>query len=577
MKKYYYLFIIIVAVGGLVLSYGYCNYFYFDSHISGIEITFNKDISKKGIPIMYVSKSKQEKLDYAKVYRFKKRNDSVYVASFEDFMILRKFRLYFEYPNEHITMSNIKLITNSENISLAISELDNYQHLKRINNGNKLDLEIYKSKAFIETPKSFSYSSDIESIYLFLIPIIFLIGLIVLVFNALKKQTFFKVSNIKVLSVIILLSTIFLPAPIYNIALILTALINIKSFNLKDLLSNKINIIIIAFFVIYLLNNLFVSHEGYKSMGTIERFLPFLILPIALYTSQFRKLLFIFVIVAFIIGFGLILTSIYDVYIHKNLVFLSFEFFTKYLHPVYFSYLLFLSICYIDLNYTGKKKYFLEFILFVFLIFSGSKMVFIFSIMVIFFNLIKNKKTLLIIAPLTAIVVLFSPLKHRFNDILSQEDLSILNEEYIENNNDPRVNGLTLRLMLWREVIATMNGVDYIIGKGVTKTTNKLLQTRLANIGMINHTNFNPHNQYIDTFWRTGIIGLLFLILIPVYSLILGIRNKDKLLIQFSLFMIVVMLTESIFGRVTGIYFFTTVLLLLMNTTKINEDSYNRN
>ena len=126
-----------------------------------------------------------------------------------------------------------------------------------------------------------------------------------------------------------------------------------------------------------------------------------------------------------------------------------------------------------------------------------------------------------------------------------------------------------MRLILWRETLATMNGFDYLLGKGVTRATNKTLENRLDNLGMRRHLTFNPHNQYIDTFWRTGIIGLVLLISIPIYSLLIGIKRKDKLIILFSFFMIAVMFSESIFGRVRGIYFFTTILLVLINTKKL--------
>ncbi|GAL82111.1 hypothetical protein JCM19274_9 [Algibacter lectus] len=352
------------------------------------------------------------------------------------------------------------------------------------------------------------------------------------------------------------------------------AILNVRSISWTAIKAQKINLIIIGFFLIYLLNNLFISEESFNEMSTIERFLPFIILSVVLPSIGHRKFLALFPVSAFAIGFGFLLTSIFDVFIHHNFEFLSFDLFTKYIHPVYFSYLLFFSICFIDLNYKGKNKYILEFILFVFLIFSGSKMVFLFSLVVVSLNFIKNKKTTLLILPLAIIVVLFSPLKHRFSEIINKEDLTVLNEKHIEKPNDTRVNGLTLRLILWRETLATMNGIDYVFGKGVSKQTNKTLQKRLYVLGLTHHLNFNPHNQYVDTFWRTGIIGLLLLISIPIYSLVIGgVKRRDKLLIQFSLFMLAVMCSESIFGRVNGIYFFSTVILILMNTTKHNENS----
>jgi O-antigen ligase len=121
-----------------------------------------------------------------------------------------------------------------------------------------------------------------------------------------------------------------------------------------------------------------------------------------------------------------------------------------------------------------------------------------------------------------------------------------------------------------------MEVADILLGKGVTKETNSLLSARLNKLGLKNHIDFNPHNQYIDTFWRTGFLGLFVLIAIPLFSFVVGLKNRDKLLIQFSLFMMAVMFSESIFGRVNGIYFFTTVILILINTSTSKLDE-NRN
>ncbi|MCT4628546.1 O-antigen ligase family protein [Winogradskyella sp.] len=557
---------------GLILSYSYYNYFFFNTHVNAIEVTFNKDVTKKGLPIMYISESKQSKLDYSKVFRFNRLRDSVYIVSFEDPIILRKFRLYFEYPNEQVTISNFTIITDKQKHILAVEKLNKSEHLKQIIKRDKLKLEIHKSNAYIEASKSMLYTSDFKAIYLLLIPLV----IIAFILAKIKFWVSFKIRDLHELSIVFLLTSIFLPPPIYNIALILAVILSVKNFKVSILLANKNNILVVVFFFIYLFNNLFVSQEGYASMRTIERFLPFLILPIALHRVSNRKLLNFLPSSAIVIGFGFLITSIYDVYVYKNIEFLSFENYTKYLHPVYFSYLLFFSICYIDAYMKGWLKYIIEFILFVFLIFSGSKMVFVFSLLVVLIGLLKNKKTIFVAIPLILITLLFSPLKRRFKDILNKEDLTILKEEHIENENDPRINGLTLRLILWKEALATMSGIDYIIGKGVTKQTDMLLEKRIFNLGLLEHKSFNPHNQYVDTFWRTGIIGLILLILIPAYSFIIGLKNKNKLLVQFSLFMFAVMWSESVFGRVNGIYFFTTVLLILMNSNTINENSHIR-
>lgn len=543
--------------------------------INSIEVTTKSEIDKKTIPLVYITKDSDEATDFDKPYLFQKTKDSTYSAILDTKLKVRQIRLYFNSPVNDFHLYEIKLLTQNEVKSILLDDISTVKNLTLTKNRNKYTIDITGNHSYIELPKTYIYSSDFKNIHQLILSLLAVLILIVLVLKNLKPIEV-KPLNVANITVGLLVLTEFLPAPIYNIALILMAALNLRSISWAAIKHHKTNLFVIGFFLIYLLNNLLVSEESFKEMSTIERFLPFVILGVILPAIAHRKSLGLFPLSAFIIGFGLLITSIFDVYIHQNVMFLSFDLFAKYLHPVYFSYLLFFSICFIELEYKGKQKYILEFVLFMFLVFCGSKMVLLFSMMIVLFNLINTKKKSLLILPLALIVILFSPLKHRFSEILNKEDLTVLNEKRIKNPYDARVNGLTLRLMLWREALATMNGSDYIFGKGTTAQTNKLLEKRLYNLGLINHLGFNPHSQYVDTFWRTGIIGLLLLILIPVYSLVVGIKRKDKLLVQFSLFMLAVMCSESIFGRVNGVYFFTTAILILINTNTFNEDSHIR-
>lgn len=565
---------LLVIVGLSV--YFYKSYSILDSKLHSVEILLNGNLPNNKVPITYVINQKSEKIDFNTPYFFTKINDSLYNTTFSNEVKIRNVRLYFDSPAKDLAIYSIKLKTQTQTVDISLKDINVVQNLKIYSSKNKYEIEVNGKHSFIELPNTYLYSSDFKRIYELIIPLLILSLLIVLVIRSLKPIQF-TVYSIKNISMALFVMSIFLPAPIYNITLILIAILNLNSISWVSIKSQKTNLLVLAFFIIYFLNNIFISKESFNELSTIERFLPFLVLAIILPRKSNRKFLSLFPISAFIIGFCLLSTSIFDVYVFKNFEFLSFDYFTKYLHPVYYSYLLFFSICYINLNYIGKQKYILEFILFLFLIFSGSKMVFLFSLIVVAINFIKNRKVLFLIFPLVIIVLLFSPLKNRFNEILKLEDLTILKEKYINNPNDARINGLTLRLLLWREALTTMKKADFFIGKGVTNDTDKILKKRLSNLGLKNHVDLNPHNQYIDTFWRTGFLGFFVLIAIPLYSFALGLRNKDKLLIQFSLFMMVVMFSESIFGRVNGIYFFTTVILILINSSQLHENRNIRN
>lgn len=569
------LLVTIIAIIGLG-AYVAKTYVVLEKNITSIEIVLSGDLQKEVIPNTYVINEKSEKLDFRTPYHYIKIKDSLFTTSISDGSKLRRIRLYFEKPSENLAVHSIRVKTPEETRDIDLNKIKHYERLKLNKSDNGYYIKVQGKHAFIELPKGYIYTSDFQNIYLLVCPLLFLIIIITLVIIWFKPIDL-KPINIQTITVSILITSIFLPEPLYNIALILLAILNVKSISWNAIKTRKGNLLILGIFMVYLLNNLLISNESFSEFSTIERFLPFAVLGIVLPSISNRKFLILFPVSAFIIGFWLLLTSTFDVYVHQNFEFLSFNNFAKYLHPVYFSYLLFFSICYINLVYKNKLKYILELILFIFLIFSGSKMVFLFSLIVVLINLIKNKKLLIVIFPLIIVVLLFSPLKKRFDEILKIEDLTILSEKHINNPNDARINGLTLRLLLWREALATMKTTDFFIGKGVTKETNKILSKRLSNLGLKSHVGFNPHNQYVDTFWRTGFLGFFVLIAIPLYSFVLGLRNKDKLLIQFSLFMIAVMFSESIFGRVNGIYFFTTVILILINSSQLHENRNIRN
>ena len=568
--KQQYLFLLMIASVGYYLYNQYC---LLPAPVHTIELVFGDEVTIQEVPIVYISSNQESEINFETVYKFQDTGNLVYQCQLDETKKLRKLRLYFAYPNKTVSINSIALKSSNEIVLIPLQKFKNQFGVKSSAQPNNLKIETLIKNGYIEFSKTSIYSSDFNNSYQLILPLLIVLILIILVIKTLK-QIEIRPLSIPNITISLLVLTEFLPAPIYNVALILMAALNLRSVSWAAIKQHKTNLFVIGFFLIYLLNNLLVSEESFKEMSTIERFLPFVVLGIVLPAIANRKVLYLFPISAFVIGFGLLITSIFDVYMHQNFVFLSFDLFAKYMHPVYFSYLLFFSICFIDVNYKGKQKYILEFILFMFLIFCGSKMVFLFSLIAVFLNMLKNKKTVLLILPLALIVVLFSPLKQRFSEITNIEDLTVLNEKRIQNPYDARVNGLTLRLMLWRETLATMNGLDYILGKGTTGQTNKLLEKRLNDLGLINHLSFNPHNQYVDTFWRTGILGLLLLILVPTYSLVIGLNRKDKLLVQFSLFMLAVMCSESIFGRVNGVYFFTTILLILTNSNfnyKIGE------
>lgn len=548
----------------LLTFYSSSKYEFLKSPIHSIEIKFNQEVSKEQFPIAFVSKNSDSKFDLKKPVKHKVFKDSLMRFEFDPQDKIRKVRVYFVKPNDTLLFSSIGIITGNKKEILSLKKIGQRGvKLKRDSKVN--EVFVFDKYGFIEFPYTFLYPTDFTSSYILVAVFILLYGLVFVIFRLLQP-TFKELNSLSDIIIAVFLFSIFLPHPIFNITLILLIGFHVRKISWKQIGSNKINLLFLGFFLLYTLNNLFISPDGFEEMSTVERILPMLILGLVIPSIAKRKHLYVFVYSTFAIGIWFLFTSAFDVYIHSNFEFLSFNLFTKYLHPIYFSYLVFFSILFVEINMESTKKYIIQVLLLAFLVFSGSKLVLIVSLLVMGIKVLNSRKRILFLIPAILILLLFFPLKDRFKEILNTQDLTVLTEQKIEEPNDSRINGLTLRLILWREALSTMSIQDVFLGKGVTKETDHILRDRLITLGLKNHQNYNVHNQFVDTFWRTGVLGFLILIFIVFLGVSQGIKAQDNLVVLFSIFLFFAMLSECVFERVNGIYFFTAVFLFMVNS-----------
>lgn len=72
----------------------------------------------------------------------------------------------------------------------------------------------------------------------------------------------------------------------------------------------------------------------------------------------------------------------------------------------------------------------------------------------------------------------------------------------------------------------------------------------------------NFHNQYIQIFAETGIVGFLILLIIVILNLIKSIKTKDFIHFCFAVLMMSLFLTESFLARQRGVVFFSIMYCL---------------
>ena len=151
------------------------------------------------------------------------------------------------------------------------------------------------------------------------------------------------------------LVSIFLVEPIYNIALIVAFVFYIKDFNWELFKKNKINFLFIALFFVYFLNTIFVKENEIREFSTVERLLPFVFIPILMASIKLNNAMYYLMLSGLLIGFFLFSTSLMDFILLEKNEYFSFQEFSKYYHPVYLSYLIFISICFFQQYYHKKE------------------------------------------------------------------------------------------------------------------------------------------------------------------------------------------------------------------------------
>lgn len=567
----------ISCIGGLIF-YIQHNFVYQSQLVESVEIFSNSPKLEKVYAYMHIKDNQDLKFDYNKLYRPKKTKAKTFLFQMEENVKMRNSRLYFKDKLEYVLID--KIVVHSKDFSevLDLKTLNLSKGITNVNNDNGLGFSVETTNSFLEIKKTFIYKQDISALVVAFLLIVLILIILIFVFNRMKFDFGLDTITLPDLSVFIFLGAIFMPHPVFNVALIISFLLVVKRFNVSHFYSNKLNLFFIAYFSVLFLNDLFVAPSGYHNLKATETYLPFLVLPIYISCLKGSKYIRFFPLFAILIGCGFFLTSIVNFAIFKNFDCFSFNEFTKFTHPVYYSYLVAFSIFSIFFYSKIKTLYksILQALLFCFLILAGSKLVIIITLIIYVGLSIKNKRAVLIVIGGLIALSFFPPVQKRFKEILNMNDLSVVKERVISDSKDPRVNGLTLRLLLWQESIRSLNTIpEYFLGLGVDNSTNDILKANLTERGLGNYKQYSTHNQFVNVFMRAGILGFISLLMIIVYAFYFAVIKKKKMLLIMVIMFTFAMLTESVFQRVLGIYFFTTILLFLMKPNYLHEDSNN--
>lgn len=480
----------------------------------------------------------------------------------------RNFRLYIETANKTATLEKLSLVYADKEKIIPFTETK-LTDVHRLNDQQPTFINIANSpNGYLGLKREMiSQSEFVLASFIILLCALLLSFLCIITlpgFFNFEQSTF----NLKIFSVCFFLFSIFLPIPIFNVAFILSFALVLRDFNYRQFIASKTGLMFLLFFILFVSSSIFISQTYNKSFT--ETMLPFLFLPFYFAFIPKAAYLKMFPLTAILLALYLFATSFIDAAIFRDLTCFSFNAFSKYLHPVYFSYLLFFAIVYIEISPDSSVRKFPALtILLLALISCASKL--IISLTLLFYGLRFFKKNRLIGGSIIIVMIvgilLFTPTRKRFQEIFDLHNLSILADHPIQSFHDARLNGLTLRLIIWQESLDAIDNVkDLVFGKGIDKNAENLLQQRLETRGLESgHTRYDPHNQFIASLYKMGLLGLLVLAAICSYLFYQAYKRKNTLIFYGTLLFTLAMCTESVLQRVVGIYFFICILLLLSN------------
>ncbi len=149
--------------------------------------------------------------------------------------------------------------------------------------------------------------------------------------------------------------------------------------------------------------------------------------------------------------------------------------------------------------------------------------------------------------------------------IPSRFDQDVSNEFEAPDEGVPEKNS---RWFMWEKSMEAYQESPYLgVGTGDTHDAiNAQFEKVGYEFGLIR--NYNSHNQYVQTLLTYGPVGLGLLLGLLLLSLQRGWNTADGVLVMWTIYIALVLLTESYFDRFHGVYLFTAVTSLLLITTK---------
>ncbi len=403
----------------------------------------------------------------------------------------------------------------------------------------------------------------------------------------------------------LVIPTYFFLAPILIILLSVSWLLQL---NAKQLVYNiKKNKALWALVIFYFLHivGYFYSIDKRQGLFDLQQKLSFIVLPLVIGCGPrigYRELENIFIYYVFGTTFAALECFTRAIIIWKHSGITSQFFYHNLVHcfsanAIYFSLYTLLSLSMLLLYPWSSKSVFKKkalyyaviFIQILFYILLSSKTFLILLVVLIapfYFKKILKQKSILkeqrfaLVSLVIAIVFISStrnPIRSRYEQIFQNHKMEYLLPDI--NNKDPKFNNLTLRLFIWRIAIENIKENNlWIAGCGIGDV--KLYQRKKITSYDYKFNNdrsepgvweFNMHNQYLQTLFMLGVIGLISLLIIVLYPFyyVKDLSCMNMFLI-FNISFLLLMLQESSFQTQAGIIYYVFFYCIFYNIWNSN-------
>jgi len=353
---------------------------------------------------------------------------------------------------------------------------------------------------------------------------------------------------------------------------------NVKA-GMQRMLSNKWTYVLLVFFLIHALGYFFSVNKA-GALNAIEIKLSFLAFPILIGASNYNDLQIKKIVISFVSGCVMastinIFRAFYLYYFQDFNAFFYTEF-SYFMHPSYFAmYLIFAQLIILlfypkwlsHLSNLNIKIGFMSLIFLVAIFLCSSKMGLItaFLLLPLTFGIILYnkgyKKTIagLLLALMIGIAIAYKLFPKPFERIKQAFKVTSSSETIDKTDAE----STAVRILIWQESIKLIEN-NLLFGTTAGDANDKLVEAyeREGLAGAL-RKKLNAHNQFLQTFIGTGIMGFVLLLFMTLGSLIYGFIKKNYLLSLFSILTIFNFLVESMLQAQAGFIFFAFFFCIL--------------